>query len=745
MLSACGHPENRLVPALIPDDEYVPGLDYWKASTCAMCEAGCGIVVRTREHKANKIEGNPLHPVNRGGLCARGQAGLQMLYNPDRIRAPLKRTGERGSGQFAEIEWEEAIKTLADKLREIKAHGRADSVRFLASDSGGVTGLAAELFMSGYGSKMLVGAGVLNREWNQSLYTASYGLSPAMQATPTFDIANARYLLSFGARFLETWHSPVMYSRAYGEFRRTGGKARGKLVQIEPRMSLTGANADEWLPAAAGTEGFVALAIAQVIFREGLFKDLPPPPTFITDLSPTIVEFPKAASPAEITGSLLSDFAPETTSEITGISAEKIIRIAREFASSQPALAIGEGTFNTGGQENISLEGGLKQVKAIHYLNRLASNLNKPGGVLLPVNDDFDALARLRDANRARWLPLTIENIASPEATALLIHQANPVYNVPRSVSAIKNIPFIASLSSFMDETTQLADLILPGHSYLESWDIRTTRSISADRIVSLARPVVEPEFNTKQTADVLLALSHELGQAPAFRSSEEIVKRAASGLAMAKGLDEAERDEDTWKTFLDRGVWVEEIKADSRVAKDVEQPSTSTGVHGLLRSLAQQHINDDEYPLTLLTYEHAMLGFGGQANLPWLQELPDPLTSVMWGSWVEINPKTAASLGITDGDLVEVRTREGAVTVPVVLYPAIRPDVVAMPYGQGHTAGGRYASGRGANAALLNPFASITGEAMTVRAAVSKVAGEAKLIRFGTELLERIETHRPR
>ncbi|HEX8185287.1 MAG TPA: molybdopterin-dependent oxidoreductase, partial [Blastocatellia bacterium] len=223
MLSACGHPENRLVPALIPDDEYVPGLDYWKASTCAMCEAGCGIVVRTREHKANKIEGNPLHPVNRGGLCARGQAGLQMLYNPDRIRAPLKRTGERGSGQFAEIEWEEAIKTLADKLREIKAHGRADSVRFLASDSGGVTGLAAELFMSGYGSKMLVGAGVLNREWNQSLYTASYGLSPAMQATPTFDIANARYLLSFGARFLETWHSPVMYSRAYGEFRRTGG------------------------------------------------------------------------------------------------------------------------------------------------------------------------------------------------------------------------------------------------------------------------------------------------------------------------------------------------------------------------------------------------------------------------------------------------------------------------------------------------------------------------------------------
>src|SRR5262245_10352374 len=99
VFSACGNPENKLIPALIPDEEYVPGVDYWKASTCGMCVAGCAITVRTREHKANKIEGNPLSPINRGALCARGQAGLQVLYNPDRVRRPLKRSGERGSGQ----------------------------------------------------------------------------------------------------------------------------------------------------------------------------------------------------------------------------------------------------------------------------------------------------------------------------------------------------------------------------------------------------------------------------------------------------------------------------------------------------------------------------------------------------------------------------------------------------------------------------------------------------------------------
>src|SRR5258706_10418790 len=163
LLSACGHPEEKLIPAFIPDDEYVPGIDYWKASTCGMCPAGCGIIVRTREHKANKIEGNPLHPVNRGALCARGQAGLEVLYNPDRIKGPMKRIGERGEGKWEEISWDEAIKMLASKLREIKAQEDADKVVFATTAGQGATELVAEHFVSTYGSKLLVGADVLNK------------------------------------------------------------------------------------------------------------------------------------------------------------------------------------------------------------------------------------------------------------------------------------------------------------------------------------------------------------------------------------------------------------------------------------------------------------------------------------------------------------------------------------------------------------------------------------------------------
>src|SRR5258708_373250 len=361
LLSACGHPEEKLIPAFIPDDEYVPGIDYWKASTCGMCPAGCGIIVRTREHKANKIEGNPLHPVNRGALCARGQAGLEVLYNPDRIKGPMKRIGERGEGKWEEIGWDEAIKTLADKLREIKVQGNANRVAFATTDLYGITGIAIRNLMSAYDSPIL-----LTTESPRNIYeTSSYQMSYGASYTPIFDIANATYLLSFGARFLETWHSPVRYSQAYGEFRRATNRARGRFVQVEPRMSLTAANADEWLPASPGMDGFVALAIAQVIIRENLIKEAVEP---------------------KLTSGSLEDYAPEKTKEITGIEPEKIIRIARDFAASERPLAIcGEaaGAFGKEGQEPFL---------AINFLNILVGNVNKTGCVRLSSYAFFDLM-----------------------------------------------------------------------------------------------------------------------------------------------------------------------------------------------------------------------------------------------------------------------------------------------------------------------------------------------------------------
>ena len=700
LLSACGHPEEKLIPAFIPDDEYVPGIDYWKASTCGMCAAGCGIIVRTREHKANKIEGNPLHPVNRGALCARGQAGLEVLYNPDRIKAPMKRVGERGEGKWEEISWDDAIKTLADKLREIKAQGQQRSSAFITSDSRGVTAHVAARLMDAYGSRAILSFPLFNG------YAMDAGRDSFGSAVVP-DIANATYLLSFGSRFLETSHSPVMHSLAYGEFRQTRGRARGKFVHVEPRMSLTAANADEWLPAAAGSEGLVALAIAQVLVRENLAK------------APVFLGF---------TG-ILEDYAPEKVAEVVDLPAEKLIRIANEFANSERPLAIGSGDA-----------AGLRR---INLLNVLADNLDKKGGVIRQQRSSYyGPLEALRPPDRfleiyqSDW-PRMLE---TDNFSALLIHRVNPFHLMPAIRDKIKAIPFIAGFSSFMDETMQFADLVLPDHTSFESWDIHSSYPTTGGMVVTLTQPVARPQFDTRQTTDVLFELSRQLGgegvTALPYQSAEELIKQSVAGLSKHRGSISSEAPEEFWTALAERGVWIGEPETkEENAAKPATESLLRSFALGEIDYVRSQNRNAETHDLRLLLYEDPSFGDGSLANLPSLQELPDPMTSVMWGSWVEINPKTASSLGIADGDLVEVSTEYGSLRVPAVLYPAIRPNVIAMPFGQGHIGYGRYATNRGANPAVLNP-----GLQGTVGAKVSKVEGKASLIRFGTDLQEVME-----
>ncbi len=728
LLSACGHPEEKLIPAFIPDDEFVPGIDYWKASTCGMCPAGCGIIVRTREHKANKIEGNPLHPINRGALCARGQAGLEVLYNPDRIKGPMKRIGERGEGKWEEITWDEAIKTIADKLHEIKSQGRADRIVFASNDLDGVTGAAVSTLSSFYDAPILLTSDTRENLIESSSYQMSYGSN----YTPTFDIANATYLLSFGARFVETWHSPVKYSLAYGQFRHAKGKARGKFVQVEPRMSLTAANADEWLPATTGSEGFVALAIAQVISREKLIKD--------------------ASKPKVMAGSL-DDYAPEKTREITGLEPDQIIRIAREFGSAERPLAICGGSAGAFGKD------GQAKFLAINSLNTMRANVDKPGGVLRSSYVSFGLMGKVLSTLRPLsqkspsgprdHAPSTFEYALLSSAqpfSALFIHQMNPIFSDPRTADTIKAIPFIVSFASFVDETSELADVILPDQTYLESWNVRAIPLTEKNVAVSITQPAIKSDFGPRQAADVVLALSRELdGEARSFESAEDIVRQVMASLNSAGGVNKQDTKEasgnddetsDAFKPIFGQGVWVGEVDG----ITNNSQPTLEVPIHLIAPDESAE--TKEDYPFILLSYAHQTLGFGEHANLPSLQELPDSMTSGIWGSWVEINPRTAASLGIVDGDLVEVSSYHGSVRAPAVLYPAIRPEVIAMPYGQGHAAYGRYANGKGANPIPVNPYAG-SSDTSAVRVRLSKISSEGKLIRFGTDLQERMEKKR--
>src|SRR6185503_12895086 len=203
--SGCATKADKLIPYLVAPNDILPGVSYWYASTCNECSSGCGVLVKAREGRAIKIEGNPAHPVNQGGLCARGQAGLQGLYDPDRVRTPMLKQG----GAWKAITWDEGLKLAAEKI------GAARSATALVTDH--APGTADTL-----ASEWAIAAGATHLVYEPFAYES---LREANRRTlgqgtiPNYDFGRARCIVSFGADFLETWVSPVANARGYAAMR----------------------------------------------------------------------------------------------------------------------------------------------------------------------------------------------------------------------------------------------------------------------------------------------------------------------------------------------------------------------------------------------------------------------------------------------------------------------------------------------------------------------------------------------
>src|SRR5574341_178528 len=298
-LSACGigpEPTEKLIPYLIPPEDQIPGVATYYASTCRECTAGCGIHVRVREGRAVKIEGNPESPLNRGRLCARGQAALQGLYNPDRVQTPLARNA---AGQLEAIGWDDAIARLVAKASDARGRG---IVFVTGHDTSSFAALVDE-WMTAVGGRRVTYepfAFEALREGNR----LAFG-SPAV---PWYDFANARYVVSFGADFLDTWLAPVAFQNGFARahsFEAGRDASMAKFVYVGPRMSLTAMNADDFLGLAPGTEGLLALAMAQVIVARRLV--------------------PVPGDAARVKG-LLDRHTPEAVAPLLGVSPETIVR-----------------------------------------------------------------------------------------------------------------------------------------------------------------------------------------------------------------------------------------------------------------------------------------------------------------------------------------------------------------------------------------------------------------------------------
>ena len=663
-LSGCSTDRvQKLIPYLVQSEDQVPGVPTWYASTCTECGAGCGLHVKTREGRAVKLEGNPDHPVNRGKLCSRGQASLQGLYNPGRLKGPMARTP---SGEFQPITWDDAIQRLTAKLSA--AGGK------LAVISGAGRGTFSDLLAEW--TSALNGTLVRYEPFDHEPLRAANQAVFGRDELPAHDFGKARYIVSFGADFLETWLAPVENQRGFAQSHGFHDGRMAKHVAFAPRMSLTGQNADEWHAIRPGSEAALALALANLLVSEH-------------------------GAEAGGLGASLSRFSPELAAKETGLDVAVIRRIAGELAAAKPSLAVAGGV---GSQHR----GAAEVCAATNILNYVAGNI---GQTVLFGSD-------LQAADGGAKLEAVAAALDSGQVAVLLVHEANPVYALPASTgfaARFKKGGFKVSTSPYLDETAAQCDLLLPNHHALERWDDLRPRA----GVLGLMQPVMEPVFPTMATGDLLLKAAQKLGgplaklSAPTF---EAHLRARWAELAKQQGQADADA---FWRAALQRGgLYADRPPApEVKLASGFEPRYTAPPFDGGGEFYFAPHVS-------------SFLHDGRGTNKPWLLENPDPVTKITWHPWVEVHPDTAARLDVRNGEILRLRSLQGTIEVPVYLYPGIHPQVLSVPLGFGHTEYGTYAKGRGANALDLlslkggQPFVAY----LSTKASVEKTGRYQKL-----------------
>jgi len=679
-----GGMSDKVYPYVNQPGATIDGLPTYYATTCQMCPAGCGIYVRTLGGRANKIEGNPSHPVNAGKTCLRGQLALQHLYNPDRVMKPLLRSGR--SDLLAEASWDDALDRVELGLKQANA-----KVALLVDD---VTVASSPMKLSLIKSLAEV---VKGQVVSYSLFDDSPAKAASMaiygrDQYPDYRIDLADLVVSFGANFLEAWPSPVYYGRLFGEFRqgqsRTAG-SHGQFVYVGPRLSMTAAKADTWLPCRGGTEGIVARGVLNLL-----------------------------GDPSGV--------PVELASEASGLTVQQIVDLASKLKSAGKRSVVmgGEGLFaastvtdSYAAVERINIRTGSE---CVHFGDAESSYSGSP--------NSFKSITEL------------VSDMSHGKIGALLTFGAvNPAFTLPSSLNwaeAVAKVSFVASIASFVDETAASADVVLASRSFLEEWGDFTPSVVPGETTVtSITQPVIDPVYitkrhdvnllgnpvqmmDTRETSDIVLDLIRRVGKPLPY----------GSALDYFRSFNSKDGVNFTDSNYADNPGWAQLVSNGGRWSKASGDMKGARPQASVLRGLPTPSPASGQFSLIL--YQHLYFGDGRSANLGWAQEMPDPMTSAVWNNWVEINQSVAHSLGIRTGDIVRVTSSAGSIELPAVPYPGIRPDAIAVPIGQGHTSYGRYATSVGVNPlAILETIQDPVTGALALSASLVTIAKVASAV----------------
>lgn len=508
-------------------------------STCMQCIAACSIIGYVGDGRIVKIEGNPYCPNNRGMICAKGQAGINQVYDSDRVLYPLKRVGKRGEGKWKRISWDEAIKEIASKMNEVYTSGHPEDFMFHY-------GRSRIKYATGH---MMHAISSKTQGNHTSICETGKWVGEEISMGKHYDIndvENSRFILNMGANVFEahTGHS-------YFAQRLIDGKMKGaKLITVDVRLSNTAAKSDEWIPIKPGTDSAVILAMANVIMQKGLYDE-----KFITKWTNVTAEELKAH---------LASYTPEWAEKESTVPAERIRRLAIEYATNKPSTLITYRGF-------VGHYNGTHSEFAAKMLDAICGNMMVKGGTHMKISgkwqEPYGKIAKKVDKELGKRKPETkklyisdaddygvalpthhanhrvFENIKKggkktgrrPKIYMLYVH--NPAYvngDCAKNIEIMKDeklIPLIVSSDTAMSEGTSLADYILPDATYLERWTTETPPAFSLTKFLQIRQPVIKPLGQSMDFQDVIIKLGRAMNPDTAkyfpFDTAEDYTKAA--------------------------------------------------------------------------------------------------------------------------------------------------------------------------------------------------------------------------
>jgi molybdopterin-containing oxidoreductase family iron-sulfur binding subunit len=619
-------PIGQLVPHLTPPIDAVPGTPLHYRTTCRACPAGCGVTATSREGRVIKLEGNPEEPIGKGALCARGQAEVQGLHHPARLRGPQRRVG----GALAPLAWGEAEAMLAEALGRAMARG-SRRVRLLTRMEPGSAGRAQRAFLRA------VGAVEADRVVLEPLDPAPLRAAAAAlfgrRELPVLELGRARTVAAFGADLLETWGSPVEQTRQLAAGRGRVGPERTRLTWVGPRLSLTGVAADRWIRARSGGELAVALGVLRVLVEaRGGARGLGPEATLLAG--------PVAA------------LDPAALAARAGVPWRDVEALGLELLERRPSALVGPGPAAQG-EEATRLAG------VLLLCNLVLGNFSSTVRFGLDAGEDLPSTGAELEA--------LVADLGAGRVDVLLVHHADLVGALPAALggaAALDRVPLVVSFAGRPDGTSPYAHLLLPDHHPLESFgDVAPRRGV-----FNTLQPAMAPLHDTRAASQVLLEVAARL-PAPAAHVgaggfADLVAARLGAALGAAPGGDEARAAQQRG------GVWTPAPPL---------QPTLLRGAAGPFLIPPAPASARAEGWLDLLPFPTALRAGG---DLPWLRETPDALSTVSWSPWLELSPATASRLGVATGQLVEVSSPAGSAELPVYVFPGLRDDTAALPLG---------------------------------------------------------------